>query len=263
MKSIEVKASTIEEAIEKGLAELGKSKEEVEVEIIDMGGFLKKAKVVITEKQSEGQKAREFVDTLLKKMNFDISSELDEDDDKALIKLSGKDSGKIIGYRGDVLDAVQYLSSVIANGEGKKFKKIIIDCEQYRIKREKTLISLADKLAEKAVTRGRKVSLEPMNPFERRIIHSALQSNANVTTESEGEEPNRFIVIKPNNIKARGGDNKDYKKPRYNDGAKESKPRTQPKKSFGSFGSYLGNSKSGFAKDNSFVKKSGFDNLKD
>ncbi|MDD4002653.1 MAG: protein jag [Clostridia bacterium] len=263
MKSIEVKASTIEEAIEKGLAELGKNKEEVEIEIIDMGGFLKKAKIVITERQSEGQKAQEFIDRLLKKMNFDISSELEENEEKALIMLSGKDSGKIIGYRGDVLDAVQYLSSVIANSEGKRFKKIIIDCEQYRIKREKTLISLADKLADKAVERGRKVSLEPMNPFERRIIHSALQKNTNVTTESEGEEPNRFIVITPNNIKTRYNDNKDNKRPRYNDSAKDNNTRTQPKKSFGSFGSYLGNSKSGFAKDNSFVKKSGFDNLKD
>jgi spoIIIJ-associated protein len=251
MKSIEVKAASIEEAIEKGLTELGRERDEVEIEIADMGGFLKKARVIITEKQSKGEKALEFVNELIKVMNLEIAAELEEDDEKALIRLSGKDSGKIIGYRGDVLDAVQYLSSIIANSEGKNYKKIIIDCEKYRVKREKTLIALAGKLADKAVSRGRNVSLEPMNPFERRIIHTALQKNKDVTTESEGEEPNRFVVIKPNVVKR-------------NDRPQVKRESRGGSKGFsGSFGAYLGNSKAGFVKDGAFGKKSGFDNLKD
>ncbi len=302
METIEIKAATVEEAIEKGLEKLNKKREEVEIEIADAGGFLKKAKVLLTVKATEGEKAEAFLKQLLQKMNLNINAELTEDAEKALIQLSGADSGKIIGYRGDVLDAVQYITSVAVNAEQENFKKIIIDCENYRTKREETLTSLAGKLAEKAVFKGRKVALEPMNPFERRIIHSALQNNENVTTESEGIEPNRHVVIVPKNLKpfsyegrdkfegrnryegrdrrqgspdgrgmrdrANGRDRTD-RGARPDRGERQDRPRggfgnkPSSKSTFNGFGTYLGNSKSGFGADNSFVKKSGFDNLKD
>lgn len=292
MKNLEIKAGTVEEAINKGLSELNKKREEVEIEILDIGGFLKKAKVVLTVKPTEGEKAAEFVSQLLNKMNLNITAELNETEDKVHLMLAGPDSGKIIGYRGDVLDAVQYITSVIVNRGQESFKKIIVDCENYRLKREETLISLATKLAEKAVFKGRKLSLEPMNPYERRIIHSALQENIQVTTESEGIEPNRYIVIKPKNLKAfdsyekrpyydrdkrpssernsssydRNSSSSDRKNNRNSSDKPNGAYNTKtPNKgsSFGGFGTYLGNTKSGFSSDTSFVKKSGFDNLKD
>ena len=261
METIEIKAATVEEAIEKGLAELGKKQDEVDIDVIDIGGFLKKARVQFTVKPSESDDATEFVENLLQKMNFDINVKTEEKNDKIIINLSGKDSGKIIGYRGDVLDAVQYITSVTVNNGQDDYKKIIIDCENYRNKREETLISLAGKLADKATFKGRKVSLEPMNPFERRIIHSALQSNKDVTTESEGIEPNRYVVIKPKNFKHSEYDKNS--KRNYNDRNQTNGRARKPRNSFSGFGTYLGNSKSGFSKDNAFIKKSGFDNLKD
>jgi spoIIIJ-associated protein len=292
MESLEFKASTVEEAIEKGLKELGKKQDEVDIEIADIGGFLKKAKVIMTLKPTEGEKAVEFVKQLMQKMKFDITPSLEETDEKVVISLSGKDSGKVIGYRGDVLDAIQYITSIAVNAGNESFKKIVVDCENYRTKREDTLVQLAERLARKATNQGRIVALEPMNPFERRIIHSALQENQNVTTESEGEEPNRHVVIKPKQLvkdgetgqkaygkkKLRGGDRAagghDRKEGKgsggRNDrgrGRSEGGFRGRSEKSarpaFTGFGTYLGNSKSGFASDGSLLKKSNFDNLKD
>ena len=125
-------------------------------------------------------------------MGLKVEAEFAEDDEKAEIRLCGEDSGKIIGRRGYCLDAVQYLASMISNKEGEAYKKIIIDCGVYRKKRVETLEKLARRLADKAVAKGRKIALEPMNPFERRDIHTALSDNPDVTTESEGTEPNRF-----------------------------------------------------------------------
>jgi spoIIIJ-associated protein len=290
MESLEFKAATVEEAIEKGLKELGKKQDEVDIEIADIGGFLKKARVIMTLKLTEGEKAIEFVKQLMEKMKFDITASLDETDEKAVISLSGKDSGKVIGYRGDVLDAIQYITSIAVNADNESFKKIVVDCENYRTKREDTLVQLAERLAKKAANQGRIVTLEPMNPFERRIIHSALQENQNVTTESEGEEPNRHVIIKPKVLK--GGENGERagggRKPYNGDkaalgyGKKEGKGKSgktdrgggrseggfrgkrekSSRPAFTGFGTYLGNSKSGFSSDGSLLKKSNFDNLK-
>lgn len=269
MKSIEVKASTVEEAIEKGLAELGKRNDEVEIDIIDVGGFLKKAKVQLTVRPSEGERAVSFIKELTDKMGIKVEAELNEDDDKAEIKIFGEDSAKIIGHRGDCLDAVQYLTSVIVNKEGETFKKIIIDCGNYRKKRVETLENLANRLAEKAVTKGRKISLEPMNPFERRIIHTTLQSNPDVITESEGKEPNRFVVVKPkysrpqrrDDFKKRGNDDRRRPDDRRGGAPRRSGGGQGKPKGFMGFGEYLGNSKTGA--ESPYIKKSGFDNMKD
>jgi spoIIIJ-associated protein len=245
MKSIEVKASSVEEAIEKGLAELGMRHDEVDIEIIEVGGLFKKAKVQLTVRPTEGERALEFVRQLLFRMGLKVEAEFAEDDEKAEIRLCGEDSGKIIGRRGDCLDAVQYLASMIANKEGEAYKKIIIDCGDYRQKRVETLEKLARRLADKAVAKGRKIALEPMNPFERRVIHTALSDNPDVTTESEGTEPNRFVVVKP---KVQRPQKKRPPQKRGKDNTRKAKPgrsAASKPKGFLGFGEYLGNSRTG------------------
>jgi len=113
------------------------------------------------------------------------------------IQITGDKSAQLIGYRGETLDSLQYLTSLILNKDKQDYTRVLLDTGDYRAKREQTLIRLAQHLASKAIKSGHKVSLEPMNPYERRIIHSALQSNHRVSTCSEGEEPNRRIIISP------------------------------------------------------------------
>ncbi len=111
------------------------------------------------------------------------------------IDIKGKDSGTIIGKRGQTLDAIQYLTSLVVNKENDKYIRVVVDAEDYRAKREKTLEQLANRLADKVVKTKKNVRLEPMNPYERKVIHATLQSNPNVTTKSEGEEPYRRVII--------------------------------------------------------------------
>lgn len=111
------------------------------------------------------------------------------------INIQGKDSGTVIGKRGQTLDAIQYLTSLVVNKENDKYTRVIVDAENYRSKREKTLEQLANRLADKVVRTKKSVRLEPMNPYERKVIHATLQHNAQVTTKSEGEEPYRRVII--------------------------------------------------------------------
>ena len=117
-----------------------------------------------------------------------------------MLTLTAEDSSSVIGYRGEVLDALQTLTGAVANIGNKVYRKVMVDCENYRERREDTLIKLAHRLEEKATDMRREVHLEPMSPFERRIIHTALAESATVTTKSEGKEPNRFVVIVPNDL---------------------------------------------------------------
>ena len=109
--------------------------------------------------------------------------------------MDGKDSGTIIGKRGQTLDAIQYLTSLVVNKDSEKYIKVVIDAENYRAKRQKTLEQLANRLAAKVVKTKKYVRLEPMNPHERKIIHATLQKNPNIITRSEGEEPYRRVII--------------------------------------------------------------------
>ena len=129
--------------------------------------------------------------------NMDIKIEVKGylKDDTLYVSLEGKDVGSMIGKRGQTLDAVQYLASIVQNKNCESHVRVIINAEKYREKREKTLQLLAKRLADKCIKSGRSVRLEPMNPYERKVIHSALQSNPKVTTRSEGVEPNRRVVI--------------------------------------------------------------------
>ena len=208
MESIEVYGKTIEEAVESGASQLGVSLEEVEVEVLEepttKGLIFKKvtqAKVRVTKKLSDAQRAVNFLEGLFDLINVHATTEIVRDDDKICINLTATNSSFLIGYRGEVLDALQSLASAVANIGREDYKRLVVDCEDYRAKREETLVQLANLLAEKAVRTGRKINLEPMIPFERRVIHTALVDNQEVKTESEGKEPNRYVVIVPNEIR--------------------------------------------------------------
>ena len=167
----------------------------------------------MTTKSTPVELTEKFVEELLKKMNIKAEPIVTEVDGVIYVDIEGDDASLAIGYRGETLDAIQYLTLTVLN-QNKQFKKVVVNTGNYREKRELTLITLANRLAEKAYRTGKKVSLEPMNPFERRIIHSALQDSAKATTTSEGEEPNRHIVIIPKNVRTQSsnGNSGDFKK---------------------------------------------------
>lgn len=197
MKKAEATGKTIEAATDNGLKMLNLTAEQAEVEVVEVGGGLKKAKVIVTEKLSDLKKAENFLEELIQKMNLDCIVAAKEEDEVIYIEIVGKDSANVIGYRGEVLDSLQYLTNLYVNGDKKNYVKITVDAENYRQKRKAVLVQLAQNLEKKVVRTNKYVKLEPMNPSERRIIHSALQDSTRVRTESQGEEPNRFVVIYP------------------------------------------------------------------
>lgn len=205
MESNVFTGKTTEEAIEEGLKALNLTREEAEIEVLEegkkklFGGV--KAKVKITKKLSDGARAIEFINGLMEILSINAFSELVSDGEKIEINVTSTDSNKVIGRHGEVLDAIQCLAGAVSNIGRDVYKKVVVDCENYRASREQTLIELANKLAAKALERQRRVTLEPMNPYERRVIHSALSENTEVKTISSGKEPSRFIVIIPNNEK--------------------------------------------------------------
>ena len=146
MRSIEIKASSVEKATEEGLSQLGISKENAEVEVVSEGGLFSKAVVRISEKERPGDRAREFLKTLFEKMRLNCEVGCESEDGVIKVSITGPDSGIAIGYRGEVLDAIQYLTLLIANEGEDKFEKVVINAENYREKREKTLEGLAKKL---------------------------------------------------------------------------------------------------------------------
>lgn len=203
MKVIEMTGKTIEEAINHGLKELNTSKDKVEIKVIDEGskGFLnfigtRPAKIEMKLKKDYEKEVRDFLESILKSMDVEAKISIKEKKDVIKIDLSGPDMGIIIGYRGETLDSLQYLVSLVINKDQScDYKRVILDTENYRDKREETLKKLARRLGHKVRETGRPVKLEPMNPYERRIIHSELQNNNYVQTYSEGEEPFRKVVI--------------------------------------------------------------------
>lgn len=196
---------TVDEATEAGLNALGITRAEAEIVVLEEGkkklfGSIK-ARVQVTKKQSDAKRAADFIDGLLEILKISAVSEISEEEENIKIDIKTTNSSRVIGKRGDILDAIQCLAGAVANIGRDDYRKVVVDCENYRGQREETLKSLADKLAKKAVEKGRKMTLEPMNPYERRIIHAALSDNPDVKTVSEGKEPMRYIAVIPNNAK--------------------------------------------------------------
>lgn len=143
----------------------------------------------------EDHPALSFLKDLTEKMGLNLDITAKTGSSSVYLNIKGKDSGTVIGKRGQTLDAIQYLTSLVVNKENEKYIRVVVDAENYRAKREKTLEQLANRLADKVVKTKKSVRLEPMNPYERKVIHATLQSNPNVTTKSEGEEPYRRVII--------------------------------------------------------------------
>lgn len=202
-KSVEIKAASVELATEQALIELGTTADKVEVEVISKGGLFSKAQVRVTKKDGIADKVEDFVNGILKRMELFSRAVVTEEENSLKITIAGEDSGAAIGFRGEVLDAIQYLVLTYLNSEKSDFKKVSVDCENYREKRRETLTALALRLAEKAHRTCRKIPLEPMNPFERRIIHSALVDSEIAETISEGEDSDRHVVIIPKGVEIR------------------------------------------------------------
>lgn len=223
MEKIEVKASSVEKAIEEGLKELGIERENAEIEVLQEGGLFSKAVVTVQRKETPADIVIDFLNGLFERMNLRCYADCEVKDEEIVVNITGSDSGVIIGYRGEVLDAIQYLALILVNESGHNFIRVSINAENYREKRIETLESLANRLAYKAYRTGRKVELEPMNPFERRVIHTALQNSKYATTESEGEDMNRHIVIVPKEGGVREG--YEERNGRRNDGRRNDRNR--------------------------------------
>ena len=204
IKSIEVTGKNEEEAIASALAQLGMSRDEVSVEIIERSksGFLGigAAPAVIRVSyeviDTQRDKAERYIRGLLEQMGVEAQIEITERENGGLnINLSGSGMGAVIGRRGETLDAIQHLVNYSVNRGNDKRTHISVDAENYRSKREESLVHLAEKMAAKAVKYKRSMALEPMNSYERHIIHTALQDYEGVSTSSIGVEPNRRVVV--------------------------------------------------------------------
>ncbi len=204
MQVVEKTARTVDDAVDQAIAELGISRDEIDIEVINQPskGFLgllgaKPARVKVMVKDTPARKVRIIMSDILNTMDLNAKMNIAEKDNTVVINLEGENLGILIGRRGETLDALQYLLNLSVNKNLENRKKFILDIEGYRQRREDTLKKLAYKLADKATQRGRNVVLEPMNSLERRIIHTALQGRDDISTFSEGEEPYRKIIIAP------------------------------------------------------------------
>ncbi|OPL07452.1 MAG: DNA-binding protein [delta proteobacterium ML8_F1] len=192
----------VNEVVELALIELDKQRDEIEIEVLeeDSKGILgifgtKEAKVKITVKENAHLKAREFLEGLLEKMGIKAAVEATLEEGILNLDVSGENMALLIGKRGQTLDSLQYLVSIVVNRGREDYLRVILDTEDYRNKRRKTLERLAQKMAEKSRKLRKDIILEPMNPYERRIIHSTLQGNPHVETKSDGADPNRRVII--------------------------------------------------------------------
>jgi len=205
-KEIIVTAKTVDEAVAKAVAELGApGVEAIVYTVLEEGkkGFLGlgavPAKIEASYTLSGAELALEFVRNLIRGMGIEATVEMTEDGENKLIRVLGESAGVLIGHHGDTLDSLQYLANLAANkkvaGEKREFCRITVDVENYRGKREETLRALARNKAEKVLRYKKSQTLEPMNPYERRIIHSEVQKIAGVSTNSIGSENNRRVVL--------------------------------------------------------------------
>ena len=203
MDFIEFSSKTVEDALTEASISLGIPSNELEYEVIEKGstGFLgigsKNAVIKVRKKFSVEENVKEFLNSVFKAMNMEVEIivKVDEVDKLIDIELKGDDMGILIGKRGQTLDSLQYLTNLEVNKHSENYYKVKVDTEDYRKRRKETLENLAKNISYKVKRTKRAVELEPMNPFERRVIHSALQNDKFVTTHSEGEEPYRHVVV--------------------------------------------------------------------
>ena len=224
----EISAKTIDEALTNAMLELGTTIDNLEYEVLEkesigfLGMFGKPARIKVRLKMTTENSTKKFLSDVFAAMGINalIEVKYDQENSTVEVNIDGEEMGVLIGKRGQTLDSLQYLVSLVVNKNSENYIKVKLDTENYRARRKETLENLAKNIAYKVKRTRKPVSLEPMNPYERRIIHSALQNDKYVETYSEGEEPYRKVVInikksirdtKPNN-KPSGGYRKDYNK---------------------------------------------------
>ncbi len=205
MDKIRQEGKTVEEAVQAALEILQISREEAKIEVIEEGnnGFLgligaKSALVEVEAKKTSREIGKEFIEDLFSTVELEVNVDILEeqtDSEQITYDLHSPDLGIVIGHRGETLDALQYLTSLVVNKQANQYIRIILDAEGYRERRKQTLERLANKMARKCLDKGRKVVLEPMPPHERRIIHMTIKKNPRVKSYSEGEEPFRKVKI--------------------------------------------------------------------
>ena len=202
INTVQAKGKTVEEAIQNALEELGTTEDKVTVKVLDIpdSGILsmfgnKYAKVEVTVNDDTLENGKAFLTELLEKMGVKGTVDAYSEDDVLMLDIDSRETGILIGRRGQTLDSIQYLTSLVVNRDRSDYIRVSLDVAGYRQKRKNSLQDLADRIALKVEKTKTSYELEPMNPYERRIIHSALQNYEHVTTHSEGEEPNRHIVI--------------------------------------------------------------------
>lgn len=203
MDFIEISAKTVDDAVTNGLIKLGTTSDKVEYEVIEKGsaGFFgigsKPAKIKIWKKSTIEDYVNDFLQDVFHAMDMQVEVSITKSEDGKTIdvQLKGEDMGVLIGKRGQTLDSLQYLTNLAVGKQVNEYVKVKIDTEDYRKRRRETLENLARNIAYKVKRTKHPVSLEPMNPFERRVIHSALQNDRYVSTHSEGEEPYRHVVV--------------------------------------------------------------------
>ena len=203
MDMITVSAKTVDEAVTKALIELETTSDKLEYEVVERGsaGFLgigaKPAVIRAKRKERVEDRAIHFLNQVFDSMNMEVSitAVYNAEEKEMNINMEGTDMGILIGKRGQTLDSLQYLVSLVVNKKKDDYIRVKLDTENYRERRKETLETLAKNIAYKVKRTKRAVSLEPMNPYERRIIHAALQNDKYVVTRSDGEEPFRHVII--------------------------------------------------------------------
>jgi len=209
MEEIIQEGKNVQEAIARALDELGLTREQAEIEVLEEGsrGLLgmiagKSARVRVGKKKDKKDAALEFLEGVCERLGTDSQVQVVEEEEnprQITLEIQGENMGLLIGKRGQTIDALQYLTTLVANRvKDEDYLRVIIDAEDYRNRREKTLESLARRMADKAVRSGRKVLLEPMSPQERRVIHLTLKDDQRIKTYSQGDEPFRKVCIEPN-----------------------------------------------------------------
>lgn len=203
MEYIQITGKNVDDAVTNALIQLGTTSDKLEYEVVEKGssGFLgigsKPAIIKARKIATIEDKANDFLNDVFASINMDVSldTKYDGENQSLDIDMSGNDMGVLIGKRGQTLDALQYLTSLVVNKDNDDYIRVKLDTENYRERRKEALESLAKNIAAKVKRTRRSVSLEPMNPYERRVIHSTLQNDKYVFTRSEGEEPFRHVVV--------------------------------------------------------------------
>lgn len=204
MDYVEFTGKTVDEALTEALIKLETTSDKIEYNVIDKGssgilGFIggKPAKIQVRKIYSLEDKTRELLENIFKAMKIEVKVDIDFKESEGImnINLSGDEMGIIIGKRGQTIDSLQYIVSLAVNKDNESYIRVKIDTENYRQRRKETLENLAKNIAYKVKRTRKSVSLEPMNPYERRIIHSALQNDKYVATKSDGEEPYRHVIV--------------------------------------------------------------------